>query len=431
MASANVIRYFYESSFWSNNAVKHCFKYISLLTKALFIEDPLHPQIFGSNQRNAPDTAKIIFDVNSSDGDKVNREMNHVGIDLIDFILSRLALKSRKGPFFECNKKYIDSGEHDTISGAIQKLFDALNSSNVLNEQSKTIEIWPENAQFAASLTHDIDIARRTMPGSLRLMFKGRSDGRIRGLVDSTLSAFGLRGNPYDRVKEWIRIESEKKIKSTYFIFAGARLFSNDPKYKLSWIEKSLRALVGAGCEIGLHNSAGGYSGDGVESAADQLRQFGLTCISGIRPHYLSVDLPNYWIASQKAGFEYTSSLGFDDRIGYEYGIDLPIVPFDVESDRSIPIVEIPIAIMDCGLMNEKSRSIEFAVEKGRKLIDDTRKRQGLVVFDWHQRALYEPEFPGWGETLLELIDYCKSKGAVFLKMNEIAQLFREDKKIS
>ena len=81
--------------------------------------------------------------------------------------------------------------------------------------------------------------------------------------------------------------------------------------------------------------------------------------MGGVRPHYLSVSLPEYWRKSAELGFEYSSCLGFDEEIGFYRGIDLPFMPFDADNDTPLEIVEIPIAVMDCGLINDNYKNME------------------------------------------------------------------------
>ena len=148
------------------------------------------------------------------------------------------------------------------------------------------------------------------------------------------------------------------------------------------------------------------------------------TNLMGLRPHYLSAFYPEYWQAAAGAGFTYSSALGFDQDIGFWDGIDLPYYPFDQSNDKAIDLLEIPIAIMDCGLIGEQSAESEKALERAMRLIDQASATGGLIVLDWHQRTFYNRDYPGWRELFTKIVRYGKGKGAQFYRLEEIADLF-------
>ncbi len=138
--------------------------------------------------------------------------------------------------------------------------------------------------------------------------------------------------------------------------------------------------------------------------------------VLGIRPHYLSAYLPEFWQAAADIDFEYSSTLGFDDAIGYVRGIDLPFYPFDTTNERPLPILEIPIAIMDCGLIGSSDANSPEIFSMGVKLIDRVAEGGGLIVLDWHQRTLYNRDYPGWGELFRKLIEKPMIKMLILLR---------------
>jgi hypothetical protein len=271
------------------------------------------------------------------------------------------------------------------------------------------------------AVTHDVDILRRTILGGLRLWVNGHLPGGLKAVTDSIKWRLGLGSNPYDCFAKWWQLEDSRGLKSTYFIFAGARQHNYDPVYELSWIPFDKIP----GREIALHSSIGCYMGQGLCEPKNQLELKSNSPIRGLRPHYLSAFMPEYWQAAFDSGFEYSSSLGFDDAIGFVRGIDLPFYSFDLGADRHIPILEIPIAIMDCGLIGPSDALSDKTAASGIRLMEKVAKSGGLIVLDWHQRTLYNPDYPGWGALFEKLIDFAVASDANFMSLEEINSLMR------
>ncbi len=275
------------------------------------------------------------------------------------------------------------------------------------------------------AVTHDVDIIRRSIRGSIRLLFKRDVPGGFKGLLDSVKSFLGLNGNPYDRIVDWIDFEKRNGLKSTFFVFPGNRENKNDPKYRPNQLGKSIKYIQENGFELALHSGIECYRGDNIKESRKILSQSSGLSISGVRPHYLSASLPEYWRAAAESSIEYASCLGFDSRIGFYRGIDVPFIPFNIDNDTALDIVEIPLAIMDCGLIEYHGASYAESSEKAKKLISRVKDARGILVLDWHQRTMYNADYPGWAKIFSDLIDHARNEGAYFTTLRETARLLK------
>ena len=426
-----IVRYWYNHSKFNSRAIDHAFNYISAVTGIGFIRDQSAAQVWRSDDETAPETARI--DLGQSDEIRAfNESYSKMGNvtdgtmlsgDPVEEIIRKLSLKARLGPLSGDSSSERTS-EGPRLSRLITLLIGRLSDLGVIDRKSPGIDLWPGESRFAIAITHDVDIARRSVLGSVRLLWHKDPPGHLRGLLDSITSALGGR-NPYDRISEWLRLEDDHGLKSTFFFFAGDRTDNRDPKYRISELSKSIDQIRNRGFELAVHSGIAGHSGESLSGTRSMMWDYAEGKIAGLRPHYLSAHLPEYWKAAASAGFAYTSCLGFDDDIGFFDGIDLPFVPFDIENDSAIDIVEIPIGIMDCGLIRNDSADSDEVFERGRRLIDDGEKAGGLIVLDWHQRTLYDPDYPGWGRLFWKLVEYARDKGAYFAKMHEISSLLK------
>jgi len=404
----------------SGSLARHVFRYISILTDIAFRENDASPEIIYSQSGEIPDSAKIIIRDGKCFLRQGNYEREALGFDPIKKLADALSLSFGSGPYSQ-DKLSPSPPDQPTLSEAVVGFASIITDAGLAKSSGQPITIWPAPCSFAVALTHDIDIVRRSIPGGVRLLWKRHLPGGFIALVDSVRSSLFDSPNPYDRIREWIMLENELGLKSTFFAFDGWRHHANDPKYELRWITADLKAIRSSDFELALHTSIGCHAGYHIPESKKALEDAAGIGISGLRPHYLSAFFPQYWRAAAASGFAYSSAFGFDEEIGLIQGIDLPIIPFDKEADKSVDIVEIPIAIMDCGIIGDHDVSSEAVFEKGKTLIDRSVASGGLIVLDWHERTLYGRDYPGWGSLYFRLVEYARSKGAYFPMMSDIA----------
>jgi len=419
------IGYSYSNREFSPRAVAHAFRFISALTGIGFVEDLRSPEIF-RGEVEIPKGARVVLGTRLVNGPSpVESEYIAIDDDPVGGILRLVSTETKMGPFRD--KEGPGPGAYaPKISSLTGRLIEAMARAGIIPPRTRSINLWPGNKRFGAAVTHDIDIARRSIAGGFRLLFKKTPAGHMKGLVDTFRWKMGKIRNPYDRVPDWIEIEKELGLISTYFVFAGERLHPDDPKYRLKDLSEGLDLIAERGSEIALHTGIECHDGRYVAESKHALEDRIKLPVRGTRPHYLSADLPSYWKKAAELGFSYSSCLGFDDDIGHYDGIDLPFFPFDKSDNAPVDLVEIPLMIMDCGMIGERAADSEEVINRGKAQIDRTAESGGLVVLDWHQRTLYEPDYPGWGRLFLELTRHMIERDAYIDTMDGIASLLRE-----
>lgn len=339
---------------------------------------------------------------------------------MFDFLKTALSVHNKSLEFFQKFKngnRYIPPVFDDYIRLFLQ----ILKSCHKLPPDFKRKSPWPGDAGFALGISHDIDIFKRKIPGSVAMLMKslfsdkipGGVKGSLKGLFKSVSTTLTGKANPYSAIEKWFDIESE----NTFFIHAGNRRSPEDPTYNPEDILGVLAGLNIDGLEIGLHNSIGTWSDkEDLKKQRDRLLNIFNTEIEGIRPHYLDCQYPGFWKNAES--FKYSSSVGSDTIPGFTCGINFPFFGFDFDTADVLDIIEIPIGLMDCTLftINEKSLG-EKTIEE---LIDICVSNHGLLVLDWHTRTVYEPDFPGWFETYCLILEKAKSAGAFIAPLGKI-----------
>jgi len=292
--------------------------------------------------------------------------------------------------------------------------------------------LWPEGKRFAICLTHDVDELHKTyqyVTNSIRNIKKGD----IIGLKREFLSFLRkIRGEePYWTFENIMKLEQKLGVKSTFFFLneqGKVRLLDRSTwrhygrRYDITDknVVEMIRTLHSEGWEIGLHGSFYSYKDPNkLREEKEMLESILGAKVEGIRQHNLNLEIPQTWQIHEKLGFEYDSTLGFNDRVGFRWGICYPFHPVDGEG-RPLKLLEIPLAIEDIALFRYDN---PWAV--CMKMIEEVERKGGVLTVLWHHSVFNELEFPGWAEIYEKLIRVCKEKGAWITTAGEIAKWWK------
>src|SRR6476661_3753268 len=244
-------------------------------------------------------------------------------------------------------------------------------------------------ARFAVALTHDVDVPWRwtrigVLGAAARLKghaFAGRAGPALheaRGLARVPLHK-ARRTDPNWRFAEISAEESEHGARSTFFVMAGHT-----------------------------HRADGA-----APEAYDRLRPRLVETLLG---------------AGAGVGFRYDTSLGFPDALGFRAGIAHPFRPWDFERERPADLVEVPLAVMDATLAEERYAGLSAAEAKPRvvALLDWAAEHGGAFSILWHPERFDGPSARGWDSLYFELIEAVRERGGICLAAGELAGMAAE-----
>jgi hypothetical protein len=231
---------------------------------------------------------------------------------------------------------------------------------------------WPDGRQFGVCLTHDVDNVGRP----LAHLWKTRDRFAAKDLV---LGLLGLR-SVYNNIALIARHEMERKVKSSFYF-----LTSN---YPLEELRGSAEDLVSRGWDIGLHGDFGTH--DSAEKMQQSMRAFEVSLgfrPKGIREHYLKFDFAKTWEILESQEFDYDSSVGMSDRLGFRLGLATPFHPPDKDWAK-MRLLELPLTLMDTTLwgylrLKEADGKAAFA-----RMLSSVEAVGGLFTLLWHQEAV-------------------------------------------
>jgi peptidoglycan/xylan/chitin deacetylase (PgdA/CDA1 family) len=290
-------------------------------------------------------------------------------------------------------------------------------------------------ARFAVALTMDVDVpwrwTRRGFLGSLArlkqalLHGNGGAAGReLRGLAALPLHKL-RKSDPYWRFESIMTGERKLGVRSTFFLLAGHRHAADGPSPESY---ERLRArlvetLRSGGAEIGLHGSYTAAEDEQQLAAEAQALHALAGELDGHRYHYLRVDPHRNLRPLDRLGFRYDTSLGFADRIGFRAGIAHPFRPWDFAADRPLDLVEIPLAVMDATLAEQRYMGLTAAEAEPRleALLDRAAASGGAFSVLWHPDRFDPAQARGWDRLYFRLIGAIRERGGVCVTCEELA----------
>jgi peptidoglycan/xylan/chitin deacetylase (PgdA/CDA1 family) len=290
-------------------------------------------------------------------------------------------------------------------------------------------------ARFAVALTHDVDRPWRwTRRGVRNAAGRLRAQARAGAGRDALREARGLAALPVHRLRgtdpNWrfnriAELEAERGARSTYFVLAGHGHKEDGfaPEVYDRLRPRLVETLLDTGAEVGLHGS--------YTSAEDPLRlereakalQELAGELAGQRYHFLRVDPFTNLAPLAGLGFRYDSSLGFADAPGFRAGIAHPFRPWSEELAAPLPLVEVPLALMDTTLAEPQylGLSAEQAEVRALSLLDRAAEDGGGFSILWHTNRFDRATAAGWDRLYERILDGVVERGGALITGAELA----------
>jgi len=315
----------------------------------------------------------------------------------------------------------------------------------------------PRGHAFTVCLSHDVDflgirhhLFDRTIVGfltrALLPFFFGHMGGRpsfreylrnISAVLQLPLFATGLKKDIWDKLARYS--ELEKGLASTFFMIpyrdepgekipAGMTYPSlpgwRAARYDVRDYSKQLRDLRNEGHEIGLHGLDAWCDAEKGRRESSVIRSIVGEGKVGTRMHWLYRDHDTPAVL-EKAGFDYDSSVGYNDSIGFRSGT-AQVHRMSADSR----VLELPLIVQDTAMFYRKRMALSKKEGAARciALVDEIQDRGGVFTVNWHQRSL-APE-RNWEGFYLDLLAILKSRGPWFATCADGVEWFRMRRRI-
>lgn len=309
--------------------------------------------------------------------------------------------------------------------------------------------VWPGGKPFAVCLTHDVDLVyahsyrqkvrmrAEYILNSPSVMKKARSLAGY-GWDIAQVIKYGRKQDPLHCYERWLEVEGKVSARSTFFFWPGWKAVGkhhpSDCLYDMEdrvvfdgqrcTVAEMIQEIDCRGWEIGLHPSW--YSFDDVDEMKRQKASLEKTLgrdVVSVRQHYLHYDIRVTPRVQAEAGLKYDSTLGFNDNVGFRFGTCYPWRLYDLEAEKELPIVEVPLIIQDSALLNpSKGMRLdeETAFQYVKQITEVVERVGGVLTLLWHPNAVIN--LPWW-RVYLRSIEYLKERNAWFGSVRDVAEL--------
>ena len=89
-------------------------------------------------------------------------------------------------------------------------------------------------------------------------------------------------------------------------------------------------------------------------------------------------DIKSTWDQLIKSGFKIDSTFGYHNIPGFRNGMCHPFIPYSVNNNSFLDIIEIPIMIMDTTLFKHLNLNHDNAFKLVKIIIDKVKKLNGI-----------------------------------------------------
>ncbi len=289
--------------------------------------------------------------------------------------------------------------------------------SAYLQEQGYTAE-YPDDHSFAVVLSHDVDdvfVSPRHLAFAVRNALRHREVSSTLRLTHGLLNP---RKTPYRTFQKIMATEKKYEATSTfYFLASPDDVFGR--KYTLRDVEGEMKGVLDAGCEVGFHTGFSSYDDLAeIQRQKKDMEDVLGSSVVGARNHVMRFKTPKTWEVLAKAGFQYDSTYGYPDMIGFRNGIAYPFVPFDLTRQQEIPILEVPVMIQDWTMMWWMKLSPQESLQRVMTLMETVERYHGVLTILWHSWTYsYPVSFggfftPEWTALYEKILQYAKQRNA-------------------
>lgn len=272
---------------------------------------------------------------------------------------------------------------------------------------------WPDFKQACCIITHDIDEIDRC-PSRKKSTFE---------CIKYVLSHIIFK--PYgDNIDTLLNIETEKSIKSTFFLF---------PEYsQKSHFINIIEKIKHKGHEIGLHGSPEAALDEKVFIAEKRELQekIGIEII-GHRQHTLTraFSNPKTLQIINNSDLKYDVSIASNEKFGFKSGICYPYHPFDKENKSKFKFLEIPSPYMDWAGLHRNFNADQH-IEIMSELNKTVELYHGCLALSFHNSYINKRLFPEIYETFIKTLDYVQEKKYWVSTASECAQWWQKREEV-
>ena len=273
----------------------------------------------------------------------------------------------------------------------------------IISEKFPSLE-FKHKEKPVYELSHDVDYIEKTIKLRLKqTLFNGyntfkslRSNSEFK--KNSLKTIHFLTKNPsYWCFDYWQKIEKDYNVRSTFYFYAatakkqGLLPWIIDPSYNIKKnmrVSLKIKQLVSEGFDIGLHGSfLSAVDEDRLYQEKNLLEDVTNRQIRKVRQHWLHYveDITPYL---HEKYFDYDSTLGWNDRMGFRSGSASRYRPYDHIQQIAFKHQVTPQILMDSHIYDYGSGHVEEHMKNALTMLQSLAAfKKPHVSISWHQRV--------------------------------------------
>jgi hypothetical protein len=298
--------------------------------------------------------------------------------------------------------------------------------------------------------THDVDILPA---GYFRSLYRLAKYSLISLLVFNSAASAAVQAgkalsmamggpNPLDQSPQLLRGEVSKGVGATYFLIARQR-HRRDANYRIDdpTVRELMHTIERQGMEVALHGSYNSLDEPGGLTAEfKQLRAEGFRP-RGNRQHWLRFTLDRLIPAVEQSGALYDTSVGWDHS-GFRAGACFAFPPYNFASEKASTFLEIPLAVMEIGLVSAGTPPADWFDRVARVLSNSRQYGPGGISLLWHPTAFGAGQLPreierifwklieqrsDWNDRWVSALDFVRLESERYIKVGLLPPEYGSD----
>jgi hypothetical protein len=276
----------------------------------------------------------------------------------------------------------------------------------------------PQQAQFAAFISHDVDNLYSAWKAPAKAALQQRKFGLFGKLLKQRL----MQPDAWDNLEEVVETSAYYGAESTLFLLLSTEKSANGtPNADYELTTQFWQRLGKLTCTIDLHGSIGTAINAQKLLAEDEL----LDAI-GVRFHYLSWDPVRTPTIIEEARFLFDATLGFAEHFGFRHSYCQPFYPFNFERIQAADFLEIPLNVMDATLHHPNYLQLAPSdiLPALRPMFAEIKRFGGVASVLWHNQNFDPANTTNGPRQFHEIMAHLQAEGAAFRTGRDIWQEF-------
>jgi len=243
-------------------------------------------------------------------------------------------------------------------------------------------------------------------------------------LVPQTLHRRLRKHEPFWRL-DWIRrLEAQLGIRSSFFFLHNTSRMDSNYDIRSKIVQSAIRQTSEQGFEVCLHADFSATDVEGLKRRKKAIEEAANSNVIGVRAHYLRFFYPETFRSYAQAGLAYDSSVMFSEEVGFRSSTCAPWMVFDICDQETLPLLEIPLTIMDRTLKQRGKMNLD--PNEARKicsaLIEQVADLHGVLTVDWHNSEMsLKPALDRqWWGVYKSIIEESVKRGSKIMKLGDV-----------